>query len=147
MVGVFDGHGGSNGVVASNTARGVASEFFEKFKTDCESWAPEQWKQIMEQLFEKMHSAIRDRFVSDGASVTDMSGIKSRYVDEKGIVRTSQGDPIHGGTTATIVIITRNERDGSWVIISADVGDSTALYVSSDNNWEFLTVVSMLICS
>ena len=137
---VFDGHGGYNGVLASSTAQQVTMEFFTKFSRECETWTPEHWTQILDQLFEQIHTAIRNKILSESGDPS-----KPRHVDEKGVVRSHQGDPVHGGTTGTLVVLVQDVKDSSWVVISANVGDSAALYLPSvTDKWEFLTVVSPL---
>jgi len=62
-------------------------------------------------------------------------------IDEKGIVRTPTGDPVHGGTTGSLVCLVRNP-DSSVVLITANVGDSTCLIAprGGGGNYQFLTV-------
>jgi hypothetical protein len=77
------------------------------------------------------------------------SATSRRYVDERGIVRAANGDPIHGGTTGSMVVTIRRDSDldGSpefpFTIITANVGDSTALLCPqpTKGKYEFLTVV------
>lgn len=90
------------GLLASSTARDVALEFFETNRDSCEKWTEAQWKEQMLALFETMHTKIRDMFLVDKGSEAGPSkaaGPSKRYVDDKGIVRNPNGDPIHGGTT------------------------------------------------
>jgi hypothetical protein len=93
-----------------------------------------------------------------GAGVSSLSGAPAspaksatsrRYVDEKGIVRAANGDPIHGGTTGSMVVSIRRDTDADgsaefpFTIITANVGDSTALLCPqpTKGKYEFLTVV------
>lgn len=77
------------------------------------------------------------------------SATSRRYIDERGIVRAANGDPIHGGTTGSMVVTIRrdSDADGSaefpYTIITANVGDSTALLCPqpTKGKYEFLTVV------
>jgi len=93
-------------------------------------------------LFDTMHWAIRDKFLTDQTGDPGSSSPKGRrYVDEKRIVRNPNGDPIHGGTTASIIALV--VKDNERFIITANVGDSTALLLNnsgSESKWEFLTV-------
>ena len=132
--GVFDGHGGYNGTVASCTARDYASAYFHHNAASMDGWSVERWREQLPLLFERMHEAIRRRFVEETETVGMGSSIASamaggrRYVDDKGIVRSANGDPVHGGSTATIIIMVRDRASPSTAtIITANVGDSTAL--------------------
>jgi hypothetical protein len=129
-----------------------------------------EWRQRLTALFAYLHDFIRDKFIelsnppvsSPTPSVfspppsqpqyafpsptgTDTA---RRYVDEKGIVRTTGGDPVHGGSTSTLVVMVKDENGSGATLITANVGDSTALLVPSpckvhnvtQNKYEFLTV-------
>jgi len=85
-------------------------------------------------MFEQIHAKIRDKLLND-VKGDDM---QPNFVDERGVLRTAQGDPIRGGSTATIAIVTR-DTDNSWLVICANVGDSTSLLTSSELNCDFLT--------
>jgi serine/threonine protein phosphatase PrpC len=171
--GIFDGHGGYNGLLASTTARDTCAAFLEKNKEDCEKWDETEWSKQLKNLFEVMHTAIRDKFVNDkSASDSILKASAKRYVDDKGIVRSPNGDPvrgsvfllfmvlcfglvcyffpslllaflqIHGGSTGTVVVLVYNS-DGSHTIITANVGDSTALLIplKEKSKYDFLSVV------
>eukprot|EP00808_Paulinella_micropora_P000066 g11287.t1 len=133
--GIWDGHGGYNGRVASKQARQCCKEYLEKVKDICEKWTPEEWQTNLTTLFDTMHWWIREAFLNDNSQLT---GTKRRYVDSKQIIRNPEGEPVHGGTTCTIAAITK--VDGKRVVITANVGDSTGLLVSSNGKFEFLTV-------
>jgi len=137
--GVLDGHGGYNGWVASSTARDYAFAFFEKNKHECEKWSVEEWKKQMQALFSLLHAGIRDKFVKDTSEDSLKNG--RRFVDDKGIVRSSStGDPVHGGTTASFVATVRH-ADGSVTVITTNVGDSTCLITPrAGGSYQFLTV-------
>lgn len=42
--GVFDGHGGYNGLVASTAARDFSTNYFAENKKKCETWTIEEWE-------------------------------------------------------------------------------------------------------
>jgi serine/threonine protein phosphatase PrpC len=121
--GIYDGHGGHNGMRASNAARDHSLKFFGSISLECEQWKAPNWHATLPKLFDAIHQIIRD-------TLKDQS--QDRQLDEKGIVRTLNGDPIHGGCTGTVIVQIRNV-DGSSTIINANVGDSTALLCFLDN--------------
>lgn len=131
--GVYDGHGGSNGAVSSQTCRLYSLQYFDSVKEECETWSVEVWSQKLESLFEFLHNTIREKFLAE-------QGVK-RQVDEKGIVRLPSGDPVHGGTTASVAVLLRpKSADEGVTIISANVGDSTTLLIPQTGKFDFLTV-------
>jgi len=136
--GVWDGHGGFNGLLASTSARDVAKEYFDKVKDDIDNWSLEDWRANLTTLFNTMHWAIRDKFLADNPPGA-VAAKSRRYIDEKGIVRNPGGDPIHGGTTCTLaaVVLTDAKRR---TIITANVGDSTSIVLPADGKWDFLSV-------
>src|SRR6185437_2430368 len=101
------------------------------------------------------HTAIREKFVNDKtAQANDAKGAAAgagagagaaagkRYVDEKGIVRAPSADPVHGGSTASVVVFIRNSDpslNSPQTIITANVGDSTALIIPAKGKVDFLT--------
>ena len=121
--GIYDGHGGYNGMLASNAARDHSLKFFGSICLECEQWKAPNWNAALPKLFDAIHQIIR-------ATLKDQS--QDRQLDEKGIVRTLNGDPVHGGCTGTVIVQIRNP-DGSSTIINANVGDSTALLCFLDN--------------
>lgn len=138
VAGIFDGHGGYNGLLASATAKAVSEAFLDKHKEECENWSVEVWCKQFEELFEHIHETIREKFVND-KSTEDMSRTTGkRYIDDKGIVRSSNGDPIHGGSTGSVVAVL-HPGTADAVAVSANVGDSTAVLVTADGKYEFLT--------
>lgn len=141
--GVLDGHGGFNGMVASNIARDSALRFANENSTAMEHWSVDEWKHRLADLFDRMHTDIRVKFLADsgngGSGSESFLDGEKRSADEKGIVRASNGDPIHGGTTSTLVVLIRSKDKAT--IITANVGDSTALLLpSKSSKCEFLTV-------
>mmetsp|Transcript_12156 Transcript_12156/g.18144 ORF Transcript_12156/g.18144 Transcript_12156/m.18144 type:complete len:368 (+) Transcript_12156:77-1180(+) len=136
ILAVFDGHGGYNGLVASNTARDTLMNHYKSKSSEIESWDSKQWQKDLGDLFATIHNAIRDEFINQ-----TNSGIRKatgRVKDSNGIVRSSSGDPVHGGTTGSVVVAFR-EKDGTFTVIGANVGDSTALMISEDGNFEFIS--------
>eukprot|EP00455_Lapot_gusevi_P002387 TRINITY_DN10946_c0_g1_i1.p1 TRINITY_DN10946_c0_g1~~TRINITY_DN10946_c0_g1_i1.p1 ORF type:complete len:384 (+),score=106.29 TRINITY_DN10946_c0_g1_i1:95-1246(+) len=140
VAGIFDGHGGYNGMIASSATRRCVEQYFNENQTTCETWTPEQWTTNLHALFQKMHDSLRDFFLNGGASDIGARPPQPRYVDDKGVVRQSNGDPIHGGTTASLVAAVFYD-DGQNVLISANVGDSDAILipVADTNSWRHLS--------
>jgi serine/threonine protein phosphatase PrpC len=146
----MDGHGGYNGMIASQTAKDATLTFFQQHSNALESWTIDQWEGHLTSLFLAIHDAIRNRFMTH-TSQSPHHGAHSerRYVDDKGIVRTATDDPVHGGSTCTIVALISSSNSNEATVISANVGDSTALLlpVYKDNpphsvsqpNYEFLS--------
>ena len=142
--GVFDGHGGFNGTIASATARDYLFRFVTANNADMDGWSVTEWATVLHDLFERMHAEIKRRFVEETESsnthANSVAGGK-RYVDDKGIVRSANGDPVHGGSTATVIVMKQDKAAGTATIITANVGDSTALLLPRDNNeHSFLSV-------
>ena len=144
--GIWDGHGGYNGRLASRTARDTTLNYFEEFKTVCETWTVEEWKKHLITVFDLAHTAIRQAFINETKQSLNQS--MQRVIDEKGIVRSTAGDPVHGGTTATVVVCIRpTDPEGDLTIVTANCGDSTGLVVNladrspSKENFAFLTEV------
>lgn len=137
VFGVLDGHGGYNGLVASNTARNFCQAYFKKLSKVCESWSVAEWRSRLMELFDKAHECIREKFLSD-----DTAGNEKRYRDDKNIVRHPGGDPIHGGSTCSVAVLIFND-DGSKDIVCANSGDSTGLVFQNGkpNDYQFITVV------
>ena len=140
---VFDGHGGFNGTVASCTARDYLYRFCTANAAEMESWSAGEWEQLLRDLFERMHAEIKRRFVEESETnnthANSMAGSK-RYVDDKGIVRSANGDPVHGGSTATVIVMKQDREQGTATLITANVGDSTALLLPRDSEHSFLSV-------
>lgn len=140
--GVMDGHGGYNGMIASQTARDTALDFFDKHSSECESWSIDEWKSHLHDLFLHMHQTIRNKFIEHNSA---HGHTEQRHIDDKGIVRTANNDPVHGGSTCTIVVLIKSSNNKSATIISANVGDSTSLLLpvnkldAPSNLYEFLS--------
>jgi serine/threonine protein phosphatase PrpC len=122
---VFDGHGGAGGALAAQTAKETCERFLVANDRECDAWNGSQWKQQILQLFATMHSNIRAALVASAPA-------GERYaVDGQGVVRRADGKPVHGGTTATIVVSSRH-ADGRRFLVHANVGDSEAYLVAGD---------------
>lgn len=64
VAGIFDGHGGINGQVASQTVKRLCFNYFEKHWKMCKLWSNEEWKQNMCLMFEDFHFQVRQEFIS-----------------------------------------------------------------------------------
>jgi hypothetical protein len=89
------------GLIASQVARDQMLSFCEKTSSEMEKWGGEEWVKALTSLFATIHAAIREAFVQDKAAEAQNQPKQKRSVDEKGIVRALNGDPIHGGTTVS----------------------------------------------
>ena len=87
---VFDGHGGLNGALASQTAKSIALSFLIANQIECQSWSENRWEAELYALFSKLHIAIREKLLDNGDSL----GGGARILDDKGIVRFSSGEPV-----------------------------------------------------
>lgn len=127
---VYDGHGGYNGLLASKAATEYTLEALNAVANECEQWELDQWKEFLQKLFKEIHDKIR----------AVLTGSDSRTVDAKGVVRQANGDPVHGGTTGSVVVQFTSKVDGI-TIVSANVGDSHGFLCSrKGKKTEFLTV-------
>jgi len=131
---VFDGHGGYNGLIASNTARDTLRDYFTERSEECESWDEKKWKNVLRELFAFIHEKIRESFLTQNGSKSPSGRVK----DHQGIVRNSSGDPIHGGTTASVIVAYR-DSDDSYTVIGANAGDSTGILVDENGSFDFMT--------
>lgn len=123
-LGVFDGHGGLNGKHAAETARTVSLEFFDRNKSVCKYWTDKEWHVQLTLLFDAIHEAIRACFLSKGFF---------RFADQtpQRVVRNADGKFVNGGSTGTVVV-ELCRPDGSSTVISAWVGDSSAMIIFPD---------------
>lgn len=118
--------------------------------SECESWSVDRWRSELHSLFSHLHSTIRQSFITNyahpsapppGNSFTNAKPpAEQRHIDEKGIVRNANGDPIHGGSTATMVVMVKDANGAGANLITANVGDSTAFLVPTRGTWDFLSV-------
>jgi len=128
---IFDGHGGINGRVASNKCRILCYEYFKKRWKECLEWSDDDWKKKMVQFFDYLHQSIRDAFVAleKKSRITNQASTDN-VLDSKGVIRKSTGYPMHGGTTASVVITL--DLPDRRKAICANVGDSDALLLPLD---------------
>jgi len=128
VAGVFDGHGGLNGQVASQIVAKLCKAYFAKHWRQAKGWSDQQWVTQMELFYDDMHKQVREEFVKLEIMRRKQSKMPTTNVDDNGVVRKSSGFPVHGGTTCTIVCIIRTET--KWRIVSSNTGDSDALLLS-----------------
>jgi len=150
VLAVFDGHGGFEGSIASSECRAVLVQALESTGDACESWSEPEWKRRLAGLFERMHVAIRDKLLhmtspvlgSGSVTIDDDAApsLHQRFVDSKGVVRFPNGQPVHGGTTASVCVVQRVLPSGDWRLVCANVGDSLCLLYPQSGNYEFLSV-------
>ena len=110
----------------------------------------DRWRTTLTDLFSHLHSTIRQSFIANfGAASAPAPGhsftnskppAEQRHIDARGIVRNANGDPIHGGSTATLVVMVKDANGGGATLITANVGDSTAFLVPTRGTWDFLSV-------
>jgi len=119
--------------------------------SECESWSVDRWRSALTELFAHLHNTIRTSFIANFGSATApppghaftnaKPPAEQRHIDARGIVRNAAGDPIHGGSTATLVVMVKdNNGEGGASLITANVGDSTAFLVPTRGTWDFLSV-------
>jgi serine/threonine protein phosphatase PrpC len=125
IMAIFDGHGGKNGALAAETAKETCHQFLIDNDCTCDTWDGAKWKQQLAQLFTKMHNNIRTALVASAPAG------KIYVVDAQGVVRETNGKPVYGGTTATIVVSSRH-ADGRRFLVHANVGDSEAFLIAVD---------------
>lgn len=123
---VFDGHGGLNGRVASTTCTELTLQYFNEVWERCREWDDATWTTELEAHFARLHQTIRERFI-EIEKQRDKRSI-DRIVDLKGVVRKSSGFPVHGGTTASVVVIVRQGE--TWKVVCANTGDSDCLLLA-----------------
>lgn len=137
--GVFDGHGGFNGLLSSLNCKNVIINYFNNFNLSCINWTKDEWNIKMKELFLLLHNNLRDNLVANKFDGIDNNSPEiGRYCDDKGVVRQANGDPIHGGTTASIVVVLKR-IDGSRLIVSANVGDTDVIIFSKSTDWRRLS--------
>jgi len=131
---IYDGHGGINGKHASTKCSLMTWQFFhnlEKEKDKLASMSDKDWSSKLKEFFSNMHSSIRKVFVENEKKNRKRSNSNQKnIVDAKGIIRKTSGYPVHGGTTATLIICL-NLKDCRKAIC-ANVGDSDALLLPLD---------------
>jgi serine/threonine protein phosphatase PrpC len=145
-VGVFDGHGQQSfAAVSSKFSKKVTKAWFTRFEAEMTKWTPEIWKEKFDSLFAKLHQLVRDQFEKMEQHIRKTSGITLEkqvvdVVDKKGVVRKSNGAPIHGGTTASICVVIR-KSSGEQYLVTAYVGDSDVIIARKGTtvNFELVT--------
>jgi len=142
-IGVFDGHGQyAFAAVCSKISMRVTKTWFNKFAKDMPSWTPRMWKDNFNQLFAKMHEVVRVQFVKMEKHRRQQVNLDPDHgvVDKIGIIRRTDGYPIHGGTTASICVFVRN-MDGKQYLVTAYVGDSDVVVAKEGTavNFELAT--------
>jgi serine/threonine protein phosphatase PrpC len=120
------------------------------FFAECEEWSVEKWRHALNDLFSHLHATIRASFIANfSAPAAPVPGhafsnsrppAEQRHVDVRGIVRNAAGDPIHGGSTATLVVMVKDANGCGATLVTANVGDSTAFLVPTRGTWDFLSV-------
>eukprot|EP01083_Nonionella_stella_P084494 233905_1 len=128
VAGVFDGHGGLNGQVASQIVSKLTLEYFSKNWQKCKEWSNKQWTDNMDIFYDQLHQKVRDEFIQLELTRRKHSKLPTTNINDNGVVRKSSGFPVHGGTTCTIACIIRT--DTKWRIICSNTGDSDALLLS-----------------
>lgn len=63
VAGVFDGHGGLNGQVASQIVSKLCLEYFSQNWQKAKTWNNQQWTQQMEIFYDNLHQKVRDEFI------------------------------------------------------------------------------------
>lgn len=132
MAAGFDGHGVEGTTAAENCVRETAT-FVEQNKAIFSRWTPAMWKHVLQMHIDHLHTSFRELLVNRGVII---GGVHVPcYADANGVVRTTQtthttsaGDPVHGGTTASIVVYAQNVH-GERFIVCANVGDSDVITI------------------
>ena len=111
--GVLDGHGPDNGCLAATTASQALKAWFEQHGDELNA-SPQA---SMAAAFERAHVAVREaivqKYVGLGTPLTQTA--EGFYIE-------ADGQPVDGGTTATVVALLQGH-----LIVVANVGDSDCL--------------------
>ena len=128
----YDGHGGYNGMVASRTASRLTDDFLKRNEQVLASWSVEEWSAKLEFLFDLLQTEINKELLSD----------HPMNVCVNGVIRHHDGTPVTGGTTGTVLVCLK-KGDNPAVIITANVGDSSAMLIEKNDqgslDYKFLT--------
>lgn len=138
-IGVFDGHGQySFAAVCSKVSMKVTKTWFNKFAKEMPTWSPRMWKENFNQLFAKMHEVVRQQFVKMEKHIRHNANLDAHHgvVDKKGVIRRTDGYPIHGGTTVSVCVFVRN-MDGKQYLVTAHVGDSDVVVAKEGTTVNF----------
>ena len=153
--GIFDGHGGYNGLLASKTIKDTIQSYLDKYENELENWSIEKWQQVIKELFSLSHEAIAKTFfnytlnkVAEYQSQDNNNNLGSsssetipKYIsspvmttyNDLTIVRYANNEPIHGGSTATLSILIKNhqaDHNDDDILITGNCGDSCGLLLS-----------------
>lgn len=136
-VGVFDGHGVSAFATRASkfSACWARAWLISEENNDIHSWTLETWNNKFCSLFQQMHVQLRRQFKMIETKMRNrQNNSKSlgNLIDNQGIIRNIKGQPIHGGTTATICVVLT--KDGVHKYITAHVGDSEAVFFETENH-------------
>ena len=63
VAGIFDGHGGLNGRVASQKVEQLCSEYFSSNWQKCKGWGDDEWTTEMTSFYHHLHEKVREQFV------------------------------------------------------------------------------------
>jgi len=111
--GILDGHGPDNGTLAAETAAKAFTTWFEGHAAEL----TESPQKAMATAFEDAHNAIRTAIVRKYKD----KGMPLRETQE-GFLVEADGQPVDGGTTATVVALLQGH-----LLVVANVGDSDCL--------------------
>jgi len=128
VAGVFDGHGGLNGRVASQKVAQLCQEYFSSNWQKCKGWSDQEWTTQMTSFYHHLHQKVREEFIQLEMNRRKSNKLPTTGIDDHGVVRKSSGFPVHGGTTCTIVCVIRTKT--KWRIVCSNTGDSDALLLS-----------------
>ena len=121
IFGVNDGHGGLNGMLASQTASKNSIIYLTEKIKPTETYNFEQIHKICSDLFEDNNNMIRQ-------ALKNLSGTYT--IDHTNVVRNLKNEYINGGTTSTVCIIIKY-KNGRKSVTTLNCGDSTCMIVSS----------------
>jgi serine/threonine protein phosphatase PrpC len=133
---VFDGHGGHNGLLASFYCKNLLQAELDKVADVCETWSPSTWSEFLTKFYELAHNGFRAILFNQPNEIFSFipefryKSKEYRTIDLKGVVRDQSNDPVHGGTTATIIVNTFYESTS--YLITSNCGDSEAFVVGLD---------------
>lgn len=125
---VFDGHGGLDGAVAAQTAADVLQRTLSSHDPQCDDWSRKDWTSRFPDWFARMHNSIRDRMLT----------VPDRTVDAQGVVRDSDDECVHGGTTCTVTVQS-SDALGHRFLVTANVGDSEAYLIRTSGEHVLLS--------
>jgi serine/threonine protein phosphatase PrpC len=135
---VFDGHGGPDGAVAAQTAAEVLQRTLSSHDPECDGWSREVWTGHLPNWFTLMHHTIRERMLTTSESATGSASGRRRTVDAQGVVRDSDDECVHGGTTCTVVVQS-SDSQGHRFLVTANVGDSEAYLIRTNGEHVLLS--------